>query len=31
MGFALLFESDALWGPENPAAVLIKRLEARAA
>lgn len=26
MGFSLLFESDALWGPENPAAVLVKHL-----
>ena len=26
MGFAALFESTALWGPENPAVVLVKRL-----
>ena len=26
MGFAPLFESTALWGPENPAVVLVKRL-----
>jgi GNAT superfamily N-acetyltransferase len=26
MGFSLLFESEALWGPENPAAVLVKHL-----
>jgi GNAT superfamily N-acetyltransferase len=26
LGFAPLFESDALWGPENPAVVLIKML-----
>lgn len=27
MGFDLLFESEALWGPENPAAVLVKPLQ----
>ncbi len=26
MGFAPLFESTALWGPDNPAVVLVKRL-----
>lgn len=26
LGFAPLFESDAIWGPENPAVVLIKDL-----
>ena len=26
MGFAPLFESETLWGPENPAVVLVKRL-----
>jgi len=26
MGFAPLFETEALWGPENPAVVLVKRL-----
>ena len=26
LGFAPLFESDAFWGPENPAIVLIKTL-----
>ena len=26
MGFAPLFESDALWGPEDPAIVLVKSL-----
>ena len=26
MGFSLLFESEALWGSENPAVVLVKRL-----
>ena len=31
MGFALLFESEALWGPENPAVVLVKHLRSRAA
>jgi GNAT superfamily N-acetyltransferase len=27
MGFSPLFESAALWGPENPAVVLVKSLE----
>jgi GNAT superfamily N-acetyltransferase len=27
LGFAPLFESDAFWGPENPAVVLIKSLD----
>ncbi len=27
MGFGPLFESAALWGPENPAVILVKRLE----
>jgi GNAT superfamily N-acetyltransferase len=26
LGFSPLFESDALWGPENPALVLVKTL-----
>jgi GNAT superfamily N-acetyltransferase len=26
MGFAPLFESEALWGPDNPAVVLVKAL-----
>jgi GNAT superfamily N-acetyltransferase len=27
MGFSSLFESTTLWGPENPAVVLVKRLQ----